>query len=406
MIVHEPEISRQDNEVILSSKIEINNQSLHSFPSKLYFAFPIEYEPYINLQIDAFAFSMLMIAMRLGEDLEIKGPISPRLAIGMQEHNKIFSHFYKKLPLKEIKINFASFRSSEERNDSKRFGATSFSGGVDSTHMCWNLQSKHLEIPFTDFKYAFFIQGLDNPLDDTEGFLRKANEFKSFLDRMGITLITPRTNFILFSQLILPWPSVCHVPVLSAAIVLSGLIKHYIIPSTYSYNLFHVTGSSLLSDHWISTEDLEVFHFGSHTYINKLETVSELPGFNAILRVCSNKRVSLHGNCSRCNKCLRSMAFLKLIGKYEDFPTFKQPFSYFDILKWGWVDFTAPEMKQIFISAAFKKKKIILLSLGIISALLSFVSYHSHNIIKKIIPEKAFIDLKKKIYPVERDRLI
>ena len=406
MIVYEPEIIKQKNEVVISSKIEIRNKIMQSFPSQLYYAYPLEYEPYLNLQIDAFAFSMLMIAMRLGEDLEIKGAISPRLAIGMQEHIKIFSYVYKNLHLKEIQIKVDAFRPTQGLQHLERFGATSFSGGIDSMHMCWFLQPGNLEMPFTNFKYAFFIQGLDNPLDDFEGFNKKAGEFRSFLNQMGITLITPRTNFILFSQLILPWQSVCHVPVLSAAILLGGLIEQYIIPSTYTYDLFHVTGSSLLSDHWIRTEEIETFHFGSHSNIQKIKQVIKIPGYNAILRVCSDKKISLSGNCSHCNKCLRTMAFLKLIGKYDEFPTFKQPFSYLNLLKWGWNDFSAPEMKQIFIETAFKEKKVVLFIFGVIAAFISLISRYLRQFIKKIIPEKTFLKLKNKIYPIEKDGLI
>ena len=100
------------------------------------------------------------------------------------------------------------------------------------------------------------------------------------------------------------------------------------------------------------------------------------------------------------------MAFLKLIGKYEEFPTFKQPFSYFDLLKWGWNDFSAPEMKQIFIKTAFKEKRVVLFIFGVIAAFISLISRYLRQIIKKIIPEKTFLKLKNKIYPIEKDGLI
>jgi len=406
MIVHEPEVMERKNEILISSKIEIQNPIMQSFPSRLYYAFPIEYEPFVNLQIDAFAFSMLMVAMRLRENLEIKGAISPRLAIGMQEHIKLFSYVYRNLPLHEIEIKFGSFKPSRDFKNSIRFGATSFSGGVDSMHMCNYLQPGNLQIPFTNLKYALFIQGLDNPLEEIENFTKKANEFKAFLEKMGITLITPRTNFILFSQFILPWPSVCHVPVFSAAILLSGLIDQYIIPSTYAYTSFHITGSSLVSDHWIRTEETEIFHFGSHSFIQKLEDVSNIPGYNTILRVCSDKKISLLGNCSRCNKCLRTMAFLKLIEKYEAFPTFTQPFSYFNLLIWGWKDYSAPEMKRMFIKTAFKKKRFLLFVFGLMAALISIMSNNMHHFVKRLIPEKTFLRLKIKLFPSEKDNSI
>ena len=403
MIIHEPEVKRKDGEIIVSSKIERDSQFVLDWPDHLYFAFPEKYQGYLKISLDPFLFSMLIPAMRLGENIHLRGLISARLAFGLQEYQTIFRQAHRNWARHPVEIEYAGFTKRNLYPDRERFGATSFSGGVDSTFSCWLLKEEQQKIPYADLKYALFIHGVDNPLNDRVGFEQLAQRFSTFLQPKQIDLITPRTNFILFSQFLVPWVLVPQVPLLASAMLLQGLINRFFIPSAYSYDRYTVTGSSFLSDHWIATEDLEVIHPGRFSYVEKLAYVNQIPGYDNILRVCANKKHSLRGNCGICNKCLRTMVFLALMGEYSKYKSFPQPFSHSSILKWGWHDYGNQVGLQNFTKLSWKTKKYNFFILGLIATSLARIQHALRTLLRCFTPEKLFLRLKQKMFIKEED---
>jgi len=405
MIINEPEIEYKNGEVIVSAGIELDNPSIWEMPQKLYFAFPEECGKVLNVDCNPFLYSMLIPAMRLGENIRVLGTVSPRLTFGLQEYQAIFHQAHSQWARHMVEIEYSRFSERELLPPQKRFGATSFSGGIDSTFSCFFLKEEQQLIPYADLKYALFIHGVDNPLNDPIGFMKLAESFRNFLKPQQVELITARTNFILFTQFLLPWTLLPQVPLLSTAMLLRGLIDRFFIPSTYSYNRFTVAGSSFLSDHWVATEEFAVFQLGRHDFLQKLSYVNQIPEYENVLRVCSNKKISLDGNCGHCIKCLRTMVYLALQGNYSKYKSFPQPFSRLYILEWGWKYHTGRVTFINFIHAAWQKKKYDFLLLGMAAYTLSQINHHLRRFLRFVVPEKIFVRWKQRLFVSEEDIL-
>src|SRR5690606_29425499 len=101
-----------------------------------------------------------------------------------------------------------------------------------------------------------------------------------------------------------------------------GLAK-VLIPSTHPYRDILPWGSSPLTDHLWSTEQVRIVHDGAEaTRVEKLtELLVHEPLAMQHLRVCTMNDGGLE-NCGRCNKCIRTMLTLELVGRLASDPSF------------------------------------------------------------------------------------
>lgn len=79
-----------------------------------------------------------------------------------------------------------------------------------------------------------------------------------------------------------------------------------------------------MHDHLWSTEQCRIEHHGSHlTRTQKIELVAEHQDALDVLRVCW-RHVDRY-NCGECEKCLRTMVALEIVGALNRCPTFAVP---------------------------------------------------------------------------------
>jgi hypothetical protein len=91
------------------------------------------------------------------------------------------------------------------------------------------------------------------------------------------------------------------------------------VASTCSYDELHPWGSHPLLDPLWSTATLQFLHDGSEARrLDKLRRIADEKLAMKYLRACDNPSSS--GFCGQCEKCLRTMVGLHVIGKLGDFP--------------------------------------------------------------------------------------
>jgi len=85
MIIYESntEFSPHENEV--SCRIEFENRIV-GLPNRLWFRFPSDQRGHISDRSDGFLIASLLLAMRAGESVHVKGIVSPRLLKGIGEY--------------------------------------------------------------------------------------------------------------------------------------------------------------------------------------------------------------------------------------------------------------------------------------------------------------------------------
>ena len=93
MIVHAPEVARDGDEVCLAARIEPEAPA-PGWPETLWFRAPAAWAPLVHARADAFVAALFIVAMRRGERLVVRGPVSPRLLYGLDAYQRILHVFF------------------------------------------------------------------------------------------------------------------------------------------------------------------------------------------------------------------------------------------------------------------------------------------------------------------------
>ena len=92
--------------------------------------------------------------------------------------------------------------------------------------------------------------------------------------------------------------------------MLLGLDK-VIVPASFSYNQLFSWGSHPVLDPLLSSANTEIIHDGAVSRIAKTRFLIEKCIDLSNLRVCN---VASDYNCGKCEKCLRTMVAIELLG--------------------------------------------------------------------------------------------
>ncbi|MCD4674294.1 MAG: hypothetical protein K8R77_16650 [Anaerolineaceae bacterium] len=381
MIIHQPEIISAHGEAILQARIETNTPNT-GLPETLWFTYPEHWAGAISTRSDSFLSALLLVAMTLGEDIECRGELSPRLCYNLAEYQKIFTYWQPKtfhpVQIRSDKILPAPI------SQSKPCYATTFSGGVDSFFTLHELLNPTPEKPNWPIKYALFMQGsADIPLSFTQKYQKLVKQYSMVTQNLGIELIPVRTNLMYFCDNRIALRSFLEAPLSGAAIGLGPMITGIFMPTGGLYKCYTDYTVGPITTHLLCTENFESYSHGStNTRFEKTLAISNWTPAQKNLRVCSGWLDSETENCSQCEKCLRTRMILHSIGKLEKFSTLKPVFSFRETLRWGrWLELGFDwENESLKYAWSHKKKLVPGILLGIL------IGYLRHYL-KLLLPE-------------------
>lgn len=332
MIVHPPELSYQNNEVVLSAKIEYDHP-VPSIPDRLWFAFPKDYESYLSLRSDPFAVALLQTSQYLGETLQIRGELSERLAYGLEQYGFVFHRCNPKW-FNRPSLEFD--RLVQPKPTADRLVVTAFSGGVDSFYTLFRHLPSFQPLPSYQIQAGLLIHGMDIRFYEADKYERIYATYQTMFAQLGLQLLQARMNAYLFWEHRLRWEFVHGAPLVATALCLSEKISRFYIPATHRYDHLLSNGTSPITDHWLYTETVEIIHHGSqNNRVEKLEEIAQWELPQKYLRVCTDafKREDIQ-NCSQCNKCLRTMIMLDQLRVLDKFQTFNRRLTLSDWIKY------------------------------------------------------------------------
>lgn len=251
---------------------------------------------------EAYASALLIPALSAGQDLELEDPLDPMWIESVPKLCALLSDWWGYSPRTVI----APLGSVVEVTP--RAGqAQCFSGGVDSFFSLLSAEKAP--------EALVYVQGYDIPLDDTPRLDAFELSLREVARETGSRAVVVASNFR-------HHPSTQHVnwgrshggALACVGHLLSGVVGSLLIPASYPRHYDIPWGSRWDLDPLWSSSRFAVEHdsvgFGR---IGKLPSIGQHPLVETHLRVCWENR-SPTGNCSRCEKCIRTMLALELSG--------------------------------------------------------------------------------------------
>jgi hypothetical protein len=213
-----------------------------------------------------------------------------------------------------------------------------FSGGVDSMFSLYSNLPENQPIKETRVTHGLLIHGFndfDIALEDVAYFNCVHSRYKKLFDDLGLELLTGKTNAYDFSKFRIDW-GIGYTPTMVAfAYLLSNLVKVFYRPSDEDFIHRKVHAPWLMSNHMLSSETIDVVnHTPVFTRVEKMEVLADWPPAYDNLRVCQAwDKTNVDLNCSRCWKCLITMVLFDILGVYEKFTSFEQPYNKFNLFR-------------------------------------------------------------------------
>ena len=264
--------------------------------------------------IEAFLMVALLPAMKRGGTVIAEGKVSRRFLDALQTIMDIYCSWDASLQRVEIRgiLPMNAAAPQEERV------GTFFSGGVDSFYTLL----KHRD-EITDLIH---VQGFNLFSEDRAIQRRTSKTIQKIGSSLGKHVIEVKINLFrfLFSYFSRDFGTLTHgVELVSVGHVLSSFFKRIFIPSSHTYNDLFPWGSHPLLDPLWSTETLEFIHDGCEaTRIEKVARLSKCDIALQSLQVCVSPHAKGAYNCGLCEKCLRTMINLELVGALDRCATF------------------------------------------------------------------------------------
>lgn len=324
MIIHPAEFICQEGYAIAYSKIELDTHP-KGFPEYVWYRVPIEYKQALSLQSDAFLVPALLGGMFYGENIQVRGPVSPRLAYNLDEYQFLLSMRFPEY-LKCVDIQYDLIEPLVGQPGGI---GTTFSGGVDSLFTLWKHLPKNQPNPDYQVTHVLFIKGFDLIHSEDQAFRMLYDVYSEALEKISIQIIPLETNSSSIRHLRLPDDMLYGPTICGAGLAMAGLLNRYFVPSSWDYH--QLSKRALSTDPWtdrlVSTDTLNVIHHGTnYRRVEKIEEIADWDLAQEVLWVCQNHVFAeKKWNCSRCEKCVRTMISLYALGKLDQFTTFAKP---------------------------------------------------------------------------------
>lgn len=276
-------------------------------PESYWFDVPEEHAGALSQTGNPWLVCLVPLAVKLGEPLRLCLPVDRLLARNVEELMAVWRAWYPELHRVEV---IAKRVEDLPQARGPRSGSF-FSTGVDSFFTLLRSMEPG-EIPVDDL---VTVWGFDLPLSDTAAFASRKARMEAIGKELGKTLVDVSTNLRRTRLSEAKWGPLWHGCGLAAVgLALEGRYRRLLIGSAFDYAHVVPWGTHPLTDPLLSTARTDFLHDGAtHDRFQKLEYVSRFAVALRNLHVCF--RQASDENCGACEKCLRTMAILEVLGR-------------------------------------------------------------------------------------------
>jgi len=398
MILSDVQIEYTGENVIFSVDVKFERLLINK-PKRAWIAFPAVYGQYISGRMDAFAAGLFPVALASGENIRVEGDLSPELLFGMGEYQRAYNNWF---PMDSHVVDISvSNVSSLPYSQAGKACVSLFSGGVDSSYTVYSHLVDNQPLKSFQLDYSLFVQGFDIFHQDSDFYDACYRKYVTELGDSGVKLLSSNTNLQFFTSGLRNWRHIMGGAITAVGMALDKLINYYLVPSGLALNDLRPEGLTAMADHFLSTETFKVIHHGATVpRIEKLNRIKEWSVAHRSIRVCTNPmKRTCDQNCGACQKCVRTLIMLDIIGSLPNFKTFRPKNSWLTLLKWT-PDYSEGQIYTLdMINFAWNKKKYLHVSLLIVADLRA----RFWGFIRRQIPKRLFQWLKNKKYPYEKN---
>ncbi len=312
--VGKPFIEVENHVAILSFPVNLGNKE-----EILWYKFPDKFKAFLVTEnLDAALVGLLFHALETGSDFELEGPVSARLFYTLNHYLIpalcLRDPGYTRMTIKATELNEVNLNEA-------MVAGTGMSCGIDSfaTYYDHEQDKKSFEIKYFTFLNAG-SHGDHGGSKARETFYDRLKTVRELGDKLDKEVIAIDSN--LSELLQMNFQQTHTLRNLSCILNLQKLFRNYYYSSPQRldhYDLMsHDTGDfDILNTYMLSTESIDFFSSGAR--LNRVERtalISNFPLTHKHLDVCTAPQFKDgYLNCSVCDKCMRTMLTLDLLGK-------------------------------------------------------------------------------------------
>lgn len=306
MIIKTIKYIKDGKYVTLSADIIFKNGKSHH----MFFQVEKTYDKFLTRDASPFLASLLLPAMKLGEDIEIIGQI-PQVTI--ESANKVMKLVRKwNIDLSIIKIKSSPVKYKTTR---QKFVGCFFTGGVDSFYTY--LKNKK------SITHFITIHGCDIALNNKTFFANTIRAIRKIAFDENKKIVVVKSNYREIIEPVLEWEWNLGSALSAAALFLGSGFKKVYIPSGMKKSQLVPYGTHPDLDPLWSTNSLKIIHDGCE--YGRLEKVLHKVSKSNLalrhLRVCCITLKNKY-NCNECFKCIQTKIELYCAGALQKAETF------------------------------------------------------------------------------------
>lgn len=263
---------------------------------------------------------LLPMAVTLNESLTLCRPVDAALHEGAVALMQTWSGCYPARGYRRVELDCDLLPTLPALPGAKL--VQFFTGGVDSFFTLLRHAPDGDAVDRRSIDELLTIWGFDIPLTASAAFDRVAARVASIGALSGQSAAVMATNIRESAWRMTHWGEIGQGPVMAGmALALERRYRHALLPASVSYDVYLPYGTHPLFDPLLSTAGLRFEDDGGQwTRTEKLAWVVRSALAMKELRVCWAGQSDT--NCGRCEKCLRTLAMLEILGARDRAVTF------------------------------------------------------------------------------------
>ena len=267
---------------------------------------------------DAFLLALLPYAMAFDKNIEIDAPVSEKLYYQLVNYYmpalKKFSNYYDCIDINPKSLDSTNYVIENGVG-------TGFSGGVDSFYtVLKNINIKEKSYRLTHL--TFFNVGANGSFGGEKAndtFNRRTEVFKEYSKQKKLKFLTVNSNVSEHAKM--SYNYIHTFRSISAVLALQKIFSKYYYSSTatindFGFNVVDSANYDFFSLKNFEVEGMNLYSVGNDCErIDKQKFICKFEDTYNLLNVCNKKSC----NCSRCEKCIRTMAGFFCIGELDNY---------------------------------------------------------------------------------------